>query len=82
MATIIPSVGGFIAILALLVLLRAKSSRFEVKPMDIIVAVVAVVPVVLFLLLTGKLQTFEIGEGGLKIEAAFVTALNGSSIRR
>ncbi|KIH77723.1 hypothetical protein SAMN05660860_01208 [Geoalkalibacter ferrihydriticus] len=69
--TIILSVGGFIAILAVLVLLRAKSSRFEVKPTDIIVAVV---PVVLFLLVTGKLQTFEIGEGGLKIEAAFVKA--------
>ncbi|MFH7319969.1 hypothetical protein ACHHRT_05060 [Desulfurivibrio sp. D14AmB] len=70
-AAIILSVGSFLAILAALVLLRAKNSRFEVKPSDI---VVAVVPVVVFLLVTGKLQTLEIGEGGLKIESAFVKA--------
>ncbi|WP_305043113.1 CBS domain-containing protein [Geoalkalibacter sp.] len=69
--TIILSVGSFLAILAALVLLRARSTRFEVKPADI---VVAVVPVVLFLLVTGKLQKVEIGEGGVKIEAAFVKA--------
>lgn len=65
------SVGSFIIILALLVAMRASDSRFEVKPSDI---VVAVVPVVLFLLVTGKLQKFEIGEGGVKIETAFVNA--------
>jgi hypothetical protein len=69
--TILFSVGSFILILAMLVLLRAKSARFEVKPADI---VVAVVPVVVFLLVTGKLQKFEIGEGGVKIETAFVRA--------
>jgi hypothetical protein len=69
--TIAFSVGSFVLILAILVLLRAKSSRFEVKPADI---VVAVVPVVVFLLVTGKLQKFEIGEGGVKIETAFVKA--------
>lgn len=65
------SVGSFVLILALLVLIRAKNSRFEVKPADI---VVAVVPVIVFLLVTGKLQKFEIGEGGVKIETAFVKA--------
>jgi len=70
-AAIVLSVGGFALILATLVLLRAKSSRFEVKPADI---VVAVVPVLVFLLVTGKLQKFEIGEGGVKIETAFVKA--------
>ncbi|MDX9710136.1 MAG: hypothetical protein RBT64_11335 [Trichloromonas sp.] len=69
--TILFSVGGFILILAALVLLRAKNARFEVKPSDI---VVAVVPVVLFLLVTGKLQKLEVGEGGVKIETAFVQA--------
>ena len=69
--TIIFSVGSFVCILAVLVLLRAKSTRFEVKPADI---VVAVVPVVVFLLVTGKLQKFELGEGGVKIETAFVEA--------
>ncbi len=69
--TIPLSVGSFVLILAVLVLLRAKSSRFEVKPADV---VVAVVPVVVFLLVTGRLQKFEIGEGGVKIETAFVKA--------
>jgi len=73
--TILYSIGSFLIILAILVLLRAKSSRFEVKPSDI---VVAVVPVVLFLLVTGKLQKFEIGEGGVKIETAFVQASKAS----
>lgn len=65
------SIGSFVVILALLVFLRGKNSRFEVKPSDI---VVAVVPIVVFLLVTGKLQKFEIGEGGVKIETAFVKA--------
>jgi CBS domain-containing protein len=65
------SIGSFVLILAALVLLRARNSRFEVKPADI---VVAVLPVVVFLLVTGKLQKFEVGEGGVKIETAFVKA--------
>jgi hypothetical protein len=69
--TIPLSVCSFVFIIALLVLIRAKNSRFEVKPADI---VVAVVPVVVFLLVTGKLQKFEVGEGGVKIETAFVKA--------
>lgn len=71
------SIGSFVIILAMLVLLRAKNSRFEVKPADI---VVAVLPVIVFLLVTGKLQKFEIGESGVKIETAFVQA-QASSIR-
>jgi len=74
--TIAYSVGSFIVIVAALVLLRAQNSRFEVKTSDI---VVAVVPVLVFLLVTGRLQKFEIGEGGVKIETAFVEA-SGSAI--
>lgn len=69
--TIAYSVGSFILILVALVLLRLKNSRFEVKPSDI---VVSVLPVLVFLLVTGRLQKFEIGESGLKIETAFVAA--------
>ena len=74
-ATIVISIGGFIIIVAVLVILRAKNSRFEVKPTDIMVAVV---PVIVFLLVTGKLQKFEVGEGGVKIETAFVKASTSS----
>ena len=69
--TIVMSIGSFMLIVAVLVILRAQNSRFEVKPTDIIVAVV---PIVVFLLVTGKLQKFEVGEGGVKIETAFVKA--------
>jgi hypothetical protein len=69
-ATVI-SICSFVLIIAVLVLIRARNSRFEVKPADI---VVAVLPIVVFLLVTGKLQKFEIGEGGVKIETAFVKA--------
>jgi hypothetical protein len=69
--TTLLSIGSFVLILAALVWVRASNSRFEVKPSDI---VVAVVPIVVFLLVTGKLQKFEIGEGGVKIETAFVDA--------
>lgn len=69
--TIVLSIGSFLIILGLLVLLRARNSKFEVRPSDV---VVAVVPVIVFLLVTGRLQKFEIGEGGVKIETAFVKA--------
>lgn len=65
------SVSTFIVLLALLVLLRARNSKFEIKPTDI---VVAVLPVIIFLLVTGKIQKFEVSEGGVKIETAFVKA--------
>jgi len=69
--TIVLSVGSFLLIVVLLVLLRARNSRFEVKPADI---VVGVLPVIVFMLVTGKLQKFEFGEGGFKLETAFVEA--------
>ena len=69
--TIVISIGSFMLIVAVLVILRAQNSRFEVKPTDIIVAVV---PIIVFLLVSGKLQKFEVGEGGVKIETAFVKA--------
>lgn len=65
------SVGSFLLILSVLVFLRSRNSRFEVKPADI---GVAVLPILVILLVTGKLQKFEIGEGGIKIETAFVEA--------
>jgi len=65
------SLASFAFVLAALVLLRAKNSRFEVKPADI---VVAILPIVVVLLVTGKLQKFEISESGIKIESAFVEA--------
>jgi hypothetical protein len=65
--TIIFSVGGFLLILTLLVVLRARSTRLEVKPSDV---VVAVVPVVVFLLVTGKLQKLEITSTGVDLETA------------
>ena len=69
--TVALSIGSFVLVLAVLVLLRAMNSRCEVKPADI---VVAVLPVVVFLLVTGRLQKFELGESGVKIETAFVNA--------
>ena len=72
-ASIMISIGTFIAILGILVLLRAKNSKYEVRPTDI---VVAVLPIVIFLLVTGKIQKFEFGE--FKIESAFVKASTSS----
>lgn len=70
-ATAVISIASFVLLVAVLVLLRTRNNRFEVKPADI---VVAVIPIVVFLLVTGKLQKFEIGEGGVKIETAFIKA--------
>ena len=67
--TIFISMGVFFVILIALILIRLKSSNFEIKVTDL---VVAVLPVVIFLLVTGKIQKFEMGE--LKIETAFVKA--------
>lgn len=60
---------AFLVILALLTLLRAKYSTFEVKPTD---AVIAIIPVVLYLLVSGRIASFALGE--LKIETAFKNA--------
>lgn len=65
------SILSFIAIVILLVVIRSKNSSIEVKSSDVIVAII---PIIVFLLVSGKLQKFEIGEGGLKLETAFVNA--------
>ena len=64
--TIFITIAGFIVILALLVFLRTRHTKFEVKPADI---AVAILPVLIFLLVTGKIQKFEIGE--FKLETVF-----------
>ncbi len=70
MEVLILAIGGFLVILFVLVLLRVKTgNRFEIKNSDIILALI---PIALWLLLTGKIQKFEFGE--LKIETAFVKA--------
>ncbi len=63
------SIAVFAGILGLFTFLRAKNRNFEIKATDI---VVAVLPIIIFLLITGKIQKFEVGE--LKIETAFVKA--------
>jgi CBS domain-containing protein len=67
--TVVASIAAFAVILALLVVLRARDSKFEVRPTDV---VVAIFPVVIFLLVTGKIQKLQVGE--LNIETAFVKA--------
>lgn len=58
---LIVSIGTFIAILALLLMLRARNSKLEIRATDI---VVATLPVLIFLLVSGKIQRLEFGEGG------------------
>lgn len=67
--TIFISVGAFLGILITLIFIRFKSNKFEIKATDL---VVAVLPVVIFLLLTGKIQKLQMG--ALTIETAFVNA--------
>jgi len=60
----------FASLLILLVMIRLKTgNRFEIKNTDILLAVT---PVVLFLLITGKITRFEFGM--LKFETAFKNA--------
>lgn len=61
------SVAGFISILAVLVYMRSRKKAIEIKTPDIIVAIL---PVFIFLLISGKLSKFELSESGLKIETA------------
>jgi hypothetical protein len=63
------AIAAFVGILALLLVLRAINSQWEVRPADI---AVSILPVVIFLLVTGKIQKFEVGD--LRIETAFVNA--------
>ncbi|MCP4365292.1 MAG: CBS domain-containing protein [Planctomycetes bacterium] len=64
-------IGGFAFILFLLVLLRVKTeNKFDIKTSDIIVALI---PIILWGLLTGKIKKFE--AAGVAMETAFETAL-------
>lgn len=64
------TIGGFVILLVLLVALRIKTkNRLEIKSSDI---VLALIPVALWLFMTGKLKVIEFG--GLKMESAFVQA--------
>lgn len=64
----------FIVIIIIMIALRFKiGERFEVKNSDILIALI---PVALWLVLTGKIQKLEFGE--FKIEAAFVEASRSS----
>lgn len=69
--TILVSVFSFAAILGTLVFLRAYNSKIDIRATDI---VVAILPVLIVLLVTGKIQKFEVSEGGVKIETAFMKA--------
>jgi hypothetical protein len=74
MNTLIISIGIFIILLAILVGIRAKAgTRFEVKNTDILLALI---PIALWLLLTGKVQEF--GFGDFKIVAAIQKATQTS----
>lgn len=59
----------FVVILAILVLLRTRDAHFEIKPTDILIAIF---PIVIYLLATGQIQKIEIA--GFKIETAFKQA--------
>ena len=68
--TIIISIIIFLGVVGVLAYVRMKSANnFEIKNSEI---ALALIPIVLFLLLTGKIQKFEFGD--LKIETAFVAA--------
>lgn len=70
MTTVIIALVAFAIFLAALILLRVKSgNRFEIKNTDV---VLALVPVALWLFLTGKIQEFAFGE--VKIVAALKVA--------
>jgi len=65
-----PALLAFVVIIAGMMVLRWKiGANFEVRNSDILLAIV---PVALWLVLTGKIQKLEFGE--FKIEAAFVEA--------
>ena len=67
------SVSSFIIILAAIVFLRNKHSNLDIKTPDIIVAIL---PVLIFLIVSGKLSRFELSVSGLKIETAITEAAN------
>jgi hypothetical protein len=70
MNTLMIGIGGFILILVMLVFLRAKTgNKFEIKNSDI---VLALVPIALWLFLTGQIQEFAFGD--IKIVSAIKEA--------
>jgi hypothetical protein len=70
MNTPVAAIGGFLVILVLLVLLRAKTgNKLDIKSSDI---VLALVPIGLWLFLSGKVQEFAFGD--FKIVAAIKEA--------
>lgn len=72
MSTVAVAFGIFVALLALLVALRSKTgNKIDIRNSDI---VLALVPVALWLFLTGKVQEFGFGE--VKIVAAIKMASN------
>lgn len=66
---IIISIVTFVALLVIIIFIRVKNKKLEVKPTDI---VLAIIPIVIVLLVTGNFETFEFG--GLKVKSAFVKA--------
>ena len=70
MSVLPTAIAGFILIVAIATALRMKlGEKFEIKNSDILLAIV---PIALWLVLTGKIQKLEFGD--FKIEAAFVKA--------
>jgi hypothetical protein len=68
----------FIFIIVAMVILRVKlSEKFEVKNSDILIAII---PIILWFLLTGKVKNLEIG--GVKIEGAFVEASKTAVVKQ
>lgn len=70
MVILISALGMFALLLIILVTLRLKvNPNFEIKQSEILVGLI---PVVLWLLLTGKIESLEFGD--LKIQTAFIEA--------
>lgn len=66
------SLAVFVTVIALLVFIRSKTGqKYEVKNSDI---VLGLLPIVLILLVSGKIESFEFGD--LKVKAALVDASN------
>ena len=73
MNTSIISILVFAVILFLIIIIRAKYSKFEVKPTDI---VLAIIPIALYLLITGQIKSLKFG--GMELETVFVKAAEQS----
>jgi hypothetical protein len=65
-AAVFVSVGAFVAVLVLIVALRARNKQLEIRATDI---AVAALPVLIYLLVTGRIHSFEVA--GVKLESAF-----------